>query len=514
LNQSSDKLLLANGKIFNYQSHDAVYIENGRIKEIGDSHTLFRNHTNVQATDLNGALLLPGLGDAHMHMAVGGKSLGVINLVGMNFGQVIKTLQAAVDNGKEEWIVAFNWNRSLCALDVKKLNEVKTNLPIIVHAVDLHSCCCSQIALDRAGIDRSTPDPQNGKIIRDSSGKPNGNLMESASDPVTALVPPPSNEQWRKHILDAQNHLLSLGLTSVSEVLQPELEKLYWGMDREDNLILNIDGWRRIESWNGEPPVAAGNRFRVQTLKLFLDGAFGSRTAALNEPYNDDPTQNGLLFFDDDKLLETLIPAVEAGWRLAIHALGDKAVSQACRVLAQLPQTGINSKHRIEHAQFISADGVDELIRSGAIISIQPVHLLDDIEWLPGRLGTERCRRMFVWKSILEAGGTLAIGSDWPVASPNPLLNLHVAINRCGFHEDKESTFDNNEALSPIEAVKAITEGWASATGMPKNHGTIEEGAVADLTVISGYDTSLQDWSDAVVEMTICEGRVVYSRAS
>lgn len=512
MSQSQHKLLFTNCFPFGNDSCDAVYIEDGTIREIGDSSTLAAKYNTVQVTDLSGALLLPGLGDAHMHMAVGGKSLSVTNLAGLNLEQSLEKLQAANDESDNGWIVAFNWNRSRYHLDLDKLDMVKTELPIVVHAVDLHSCCCNSIALKRAGIDSTTPNPENGKIIRDVRGNPNGNLMESASSMVSSLVPPPSSDQWRNHILEAQDYLLSLGLTSVSEVLQPELEELFWELDREGKLILNIDGWRRTEVWNGAPPPPIGGRFKVRTLKLFLDGAFGSRTAALNEPYCDDPSESGLLFFDDDKLLKKLTPAVEAGWKLAIHALGDKAVSQACRVLEQLPRLTDNGCHRIEHAQFISEDGVNELINSNAVISIQPVHLPDDREWIPDRLGAERCKRTFVWNSIVEAGGRIVLGSDWPVASPDPLLNLHIAINRCGFGQERDSTFESREALSPTEAIRAMTEGWAVAAGIPQHYGTLKVGSIADLTAVSGFDRNLRDWSKAVVDMTVCRGRIVFSR--
>ncbi len=509
---NNPELLLIGCRFYgDHGDSDAVHIKDGKIVDIGKSDQLRLVVGDVEMMDIHGSLVLPGLGDAHVHMAFGGKSLEIINVGGLNLSKLSEKLRSENDPFGPEWMVAFNWDRSLVALDTKILDKIVKDRPIIIHAKDLHSCCCNSLALNKAEITADTKDPHDGTIEHYTDGTPNGNLFEGASDLITALISSPTDEMWRNYILKAQNYILSLGVTAVGEVLPPDAERIYWMLDAENKLILEIDGWRRIEVWNGKPPPKDGNRFRVRTLKIFLDGAFGSRTASLHEPYSDALDRDGLQFYSDDVLYQRLLPAVEAGWRLAIHALGDKALTQAIKVLERLPYNPLLGPHRIEHAQLLTEGGVEELLKSRAVISIQPIHLLDDRRWLPARLGTYRCQRAFVWRSIIEAGGTVAIGTDWPVIDPNPLLNIHTAINRCGFNEKPDSHFAEEEALSPEQAINSATHGWAKAAGMVETRGLIKLGQTADFTVVSGVQDDLQDWSDTKVDMTICKGKIVFN---
>ncbi|MDP8229352.1 MAG: amidohydrolase family protein [Candidatus Electryoneaceae bacterium] len=518
----ANDLLLTGGRVFGGtqwnqpQWNEAVFVKQGHIVAVGGSDDLRRALGDVREIDLSGNLLLPGLGDAHIHMMLGGKSFGMLDLGGMSLDQIrqeLRQVALSASDIKDQWVIAFNWDRSYCPFDASILDEIVPDVEVIVYGKDLHCCCCNTKALETAGITTMNFDPVGGVIECDERQRPTGMLYEAAVGMMDKFVSKPSAGILRLNILDAQEHLLSLGLTAVSEVLEIGAEKLFRQLDHEGELILEVDGWRRIEQWDGQSvPPLDGNRFRVRTLKIFLDGSFGSNTAALNDPYQDAPDKDGILFYTDNELEERLLPAVQAGWRLAMHAIGDKAVAQACRVLQRLPHVEFSGSHRIEHAQLLPDNGVDLFLQSRAIASIQPIHLLDDQRWLRDRLGVDRIRRSFVWRSLIDSGVTLAMGTDWPVASSDPLLNIHTAINRCGFGDEPNPDFDITEAILPHTAIRVATFGWATAAGVSDRRGVIEPEYSADFTVVSGVSDDLRDWSRAQVVMTICRGKVVFQK--
>lgn len=505
---------MAGGPDSSPEWHQAVLIDNGKVAALGNAEEMQRSHSHARKIDLNGARVFPGFADAHLHMAVGGRSLSSLDLNGGEWDTVSKLLldTSGSDRGYlGPWIVAFNWDSYRCDLSADLLDRLLPGTPIVIHTRDLHSCCCSTEALRIAGIDRKTSNPPGGSISRDEMSNPTGRLYESAKTLLDSFVPKPEREANHRFIIRAQEYLLSLGLTAVSEVIEHEHEDIYRQLDRNGELKIEIDGWRRIEHWDGiTSPPDPGNRLQINTLKVFLDGAFGSHTAALFSPYNDLPDRSGVLFYVSEELQSLLRKAVDAGWRLAIHAIGDRAVSQAISALKELPvlETG---PHRIEHLQLLPEDGIDALSDLSVVASVQPVHFLDDRNWLAGRIGAERCERSFKWRSLANAGITLAFGSDWPVASPDPLQNIHTAINRCGFNEIPDLAFLSGEAVDPINSIRSTTHGWAVASGTTNRRGVIAPGMDADFTVVSGLSEDLVDWSDSRVEMTICQGEVVYA---
>jgi len=526
-NPDLSNLLVRGGKIFGGPAPaapewcEAVLVREGKVTAVGGSDELRSEAGEIREVDLDGALLLPGLCDAHMHMASGGASIGKVVLAGLDLTGVQQALrEAATDWRKGEtswnktcdWIEATNWEPARCRLEASVLDQITSERPLLVFSRDRHSCCCNSAALKLTGITADTPDPPGGAIGRSSGSRPNGLLYENAIGLVVAALPESDTATWRRFILEAQEYLLSLGLTAVSEVLTSGTETVFRDLDRSGELILDIDGWLRIENWStGEPPPPDGDRFHLRTIKLLLDGAFGSGTAALEQPFTDSPDSNGMLLYSDEELIELVLPAVKASWRLALHSIGDRAVAQACRILARLPRVD-SAPHRIEHVQLLPEEGIQSLVRSGATASVQPVHLIDDQPWLPLRIGAERCRRSFVWRSLLDAGVTVALGSDWPIASADPLLNLHAAINRCGFNQEPQPDFDLAEALPPYDAVRAATHGWAAAAGGQGHRGSIVPGQTADFTAVAGVSEDLRDWSGAEVTMTFCQGKAVFQK--
>lgn len=492
---------------------EAVLFENGIICAVGKNADLRDAAADAEIIDIGGSILFPGFCDAHLHLAAGGHSLELPNLLNLADDQVRTCLASALgsDPGKiRSWLQAFNLDPTSSKIDASWLDRHFPGAAIILHQVDLHGCCCSSEALRRAGIDASTPDPPGGKIGHDSAGETNGFLYESAISRVSSLVPPQTETDREQSILRAQRFMLQSGITAVSEVLSTDNVEIYNRLDEAGKLLIRVNGWIRYEDWDGaSSPPPPGDRFHIDTLKFFLDGSFGSRTAALQDPYEEDDSSRGILFKSDSELGELIQKAQERGWKTAVHAIGDRAVSQVFRVLQEIPaRDGII--HRIEHLQLAPAEGVEPYRNLRVIASIQPIHLLDDQKWLIDRIGTERCRRSFPWRSLLDNNIPLALGSDWPVADPNPLRNLHTVINRCDFNREVIPELNQPETLHPHQAIQAITSGWAEGASLSRLRGRISTGMEADFTAVSGLNDDLKDWSSARVEMTVTRGEIRY----
>ncbi len=518
MTENNKKVLFTNGKVFGGSRwnepvwFETVFVENGIIKNLGNYDELKDRVQQRDIIDLNGCVLLPGLCDAHLHMAAGGGFLELVDLGGMDRNQTKKALLAA-DKGRrgKEWITALNWDADNCELNARILDKWLPNRKILIFRRDIHSCCCSLAALKAANITRNTQAPEFGTIGRDAEGNPNGILYEKAIGLVSGLIPEPDRNDIRRHILNAQKHFLKSGLTAVSECLNDGAEDIFWELDAGGELILDIDAWLRIDAWDGvSRPPAPERRFRLNTIKLFLDGTFGSRTAALLQPYENSESC-GSLQYEDLELRDILNNITAKGWRAAMHAIGDRAVDQALRICAEVSKPD-KGGHRIEHIQMLPPEYLRKAKKADIIASVQPVHLLDDRKWLHKRIGFDRCQHVFRWNSLLKNKIPLALGSDFPVASPDPLQNIHIAINRAGFGEKPNEEFDAAEALDPVSAIRAASYGWAVAAALEDERGAIHPGRTADFTVIDGLDEGMRDWSNASAEMTVCDGEVCCRR--
>jgi predicted amidohydrolase YtcJ len=447
-----------------------------------------------------------------MHMAAGGRSLGLTDLSGMNRQHIREALTRAHphDDTNTSWIEAFNWDENPSSrLDAAYLEACCPGRPLIVHKRDLHGCCCNISALRVAGILEIGCDTSSEYIGCDESGAPNGMLYEDAIGLVVGKKPAITDEERREFILRARDHLLRQGLTAVSEVLDSGYESIFRQLDEEGQLILDIDGWKRFENWDHISRPHRGDHFRVETIKIFLDGSFGSKTAAMLEPFSDG-SGSGTLFYTDNELLEIARETTAYGWRLAIHAIGDRATQQVVRFLAKAPKPK-SGYHRIEHMQQLPPGDFRELVETRAVVSFQPIHIFDDQIWLPDRIGADRCRRSFIWRSLAEAGIPLASGTDWPVAPVDPLLGLQASIHRARIGQQPHPAFLYTEALEPWQAIRAATHGYAIAANRTSERGAIQAGLSADLTVVSGVDESLTDWSSTKVRMTVCRGKIVHT---
>jgi predicted amidohydrolase YtcJ len=338
----------------------------------------------------------------------------------------------------------------------------------------------SSRALAEVGIDAATPDPEGGVIVRGrASREATGILLERARDMALDRLPEAKVEERRWAVEAGLERLRGVGVTSVEDVTAPWALEAYAGLRETGRLTARVSAWLPLEH-DREEAEALRRRFpaddstlAVGTLKVFLDGTLGSRTAAVLEPYADDPPNRGDLRVDPAWLGEQVVRADADGWAVAMHAIGDRAVRLAVDVLEALPARSRPRPHRIEHVQMIAERDRARMAACGAVASIQPVHYAEDRPWIERRLGPDRAAAAYPWRSLISRGVPLAIGTDWPVAPLDPLRGLHAAVQ------------ERPEALTLEQAWRAYTLGPARAAGRDVELGTLEPGCCADLVVLS-----------------------------
>jgi predicted amidohydrolase YtcJ len=413
-----------------------------------------------------------------------------------------------------------NWDTP--ALPTRGLIDAITgDTPVFVTRYDLHMALANSAALARAGVVRTTPDPPGGAIVRDEAGDPTGILKDTAMRFVSRVVPPPSQVERARVASSALRHLAALGITSVQD-MNPEFEDIeaYAVLARRGELTARIGAAPLLSEWierGGAPTDNAGAFLRVGAVKGFADGSLGSTTAYFFAPYLDAPETSGLLG-DEMQSLERvrarLIEADRAGQQLRIHGIGDRAVSILLDLFEQVVQANgpRDRRLRIEHAQHVAAGDFDRFAGLGVIASVQPYHLIDDGRWAEKRIGAERAKRTFAFRTFLDRGVPLAFGTDWPVAPANPMLGLYAATTRATVDGLRPGGWVPEQRISMAEAIEAYTLGAAYADFQEHEKGSIAPGKLADLVVLDGDPLTLAPEAvrDVRVEMTVVGGRVVY----
>lgn len=502
--------------------------------------------------------VLPGLIDAHGHVVGLGMSLDRIDLRGARgvaevADRIRERLRSDAAGGSVRgWIVGRGWDQNLFSPPQlptvaarHALDAVTEGRPMLLRRIDGHAVWVNSELLRRAGITGSTPDPEGGRILRDTQGEPTGVLVDNAMSLAERLLPSPTRQDIESAILAAGEHLAARGLTAVHEMgVSPEALAVYRQLAEEGRLPLRIFAYHedpiptalarypRSGAYQAEllrlgqrlgPPETLG-RFALRGIKLYMDGALGSRGAALMASYSDEPSHSGLLLAPPEHIEEMARWAVlyGRGYQIATHAIGDRANNL---VLSAYEQAGVRAdrdlRFRIEHAQVISRTDLERrrFQRLGVIASIQPSHATSDMGWATARLGAERILGAYAWRSLLLSGARLCAGSDFPVEEADPRLGLHAAITRTDEKGHPAGGFQPQERLSLGEALRLFTVDAAYAAFAEDSIGQIRVGRRADLTVLSGrLDSYLgggpapQDLISRAVLMTIIDGQPVFDR--
>jgi predicted amidohydrolase YtcJ len=529
----------------------ALAIANGKILAAGtEAEVLKLKGPKTQVIDLHGAFAMPGFNDAHTHMGEAGRQKLSVNLVGVHslaeMQQRIRIYVATAPPGS--WIQGGGWDQTLWA-DGKlpsrtDLDAVTAGHPAIFRRVDGHMAAANSAALTAAGITATTPDPSGSKIDRDASGDPNGILREAGANAlVFSKIPPPTIEQRRQAYTVAIADVLANGVTSVQDNSDWEDFLALEELEHTNKLHLRVAEWLAFDT-----PLDVLKQRRAShpsddlllhltQLKGYMDGSLGSRTAALEEPYSDDSGNSGLPRYDQDKLNQMAAERAMAGFQLGFHAIGDRANTMALNAFGVADQVAnlppLPSEHgpdayvvtrsepgaapppgalrfRIEHAQVLLPGDFDRFEKEGVIASMQPSHLLTDMKWATDRLGPERIKYAYAWKSFLDHHVVLAFGTDYPVELINPFRGLYSAITRK--NEAGTQTFEPQEKISLNEAIYAYTQASAFGEFREKVKGRLEPGFLADLIVLDRDITtaSPQELLHTKVLRTMINGETVY----
>jgi predicted amidohydrolase YtcJ len=461
----------------------------------------------TRVIDLRGRTVVPGLADAHLHLtSLGARRLGVDLAGAGSIADVRERVRRAVaGRPRSEWILGGGWDQNRWGASgfptASDLDGVSPEHPVVLHRIDGHALWANSRAMQLAGVDAGTRAPAGGEVIR-RDGKPTGVFIDNAMELIDAKVPSLTPAQVRSSLLSAQWECLAAGLTQVHDmgVSRAELEALR-ELDRRGELRLRV--YALLDG--GDPALPAllragriaGSRLTVRGVKLFVDGALGSRGALLLAPYSDDPGNSGL-FVTRPEVLEARIRAAgRAGFQVATHAIGDRANRIVLELYERVLGPGARAaRPRVEHAQVLAPEDLGRFSRSGIIASMQPTHATSDGPWAGKRLGTARLDGAYAWRSLLASGAVIAAGSDAPVEEVSPVAGLQAAIARPGWPPAQR--------MAPLEALAAFTVGAAYASFREHEAGRVAPGYLADLTVLDRSPLT----AGARVELTIIAGSV------
>ncbi len=531
--QSAD-LILFNGHLISQDNAitgpqpTALAVANGRIITLGtDARILLHKTKQTTAIDLNGAVLVPGFNDSHCHLYGLGKALSEIDLNGTASPQEVTAIIASAHsaNPGQSWLQGRGWDQNDWTdqqYPTKAIiDEVVKDRPVLVRRVDGHAALANSKALELAGIDKNTPDPEGGQILRDENGDPTGLLIDNGVALVRAIIPQPETKEIARRVSLAIEHCHRYGITGVHEAGVSWQRVQYYKMLADaGHLNLRIYGLlddvpETLEAGFAHGPIfTADDILTVRAVKLYADGALGSRGARLLEDYCDHAGHRGLYVTDLDHLREASLRAVEAGFQVGTHAIGDAANRTMLDIFQEL-KTSHNPQDprwRIEHSQIISPADIPRFAELGVIAAMQPVHCTSDMDWAGERLCQERLGGAYAWKSLLESGAHLCFGTDFPVERVDPLAGLFSARTRTHHDGRPQGGWQAQEILDGATALELYTAGSAYAAFMENKLGRLKTGYIADFTVLNGNPVTCQP--DELLEMkvlwTIVDGEVVY----
>ena len=502
----------------------------GRVIAVGSEKDTAARLPDAQHIDAQGKTLLPGLIDAHGHVFELGEIASGVDLFGATSlgGAVRAVAEFSRAHPKNAWIVGYGWNQEVWKLGrfptAAELDAVVNDRPVLLHRVDAHASWVNTKALEMAGINKDTPDPAGGKIERDANGKPTGVLVDSAMELVNKVVPLPTPAQARGTLDNALTALAKVGLTSVHDAgIKVAQDDLY--RDYADHGKLTTRVYAMIGDTAGdfdelakEGPLKsyANDVYALAAVKLYSDGALGSRGAALMSPYSDMPSTKGLLFYPNDEMLSKMNKAMKAGYQVNIHAIGDAGNRQILDAYAQLIPKYNNAplRHRIEHAQVVALDDIPRFKKLGVIPSMQPTHATSDQNMAEHRVGPERIKGAYAWRTFLDQGSKIACGSDFPVESPNPFEGLHAAVTRQNNAGVPAGGWYKNQAMTMNEAFRCFTLDAAYAANQENVIGSLEPGKWADFILIDRdiFKVAPEQIGKTVVLQTWMGGKRVYKK--
>jgi predicted amidohydrolase YtcJ len=530
----SASLIVTNAAVYTVDKQqpkaEAVAVIGDRVVAVGSRADidLWRG-PQTKVIDAGGKLLLPGFNDAHVHFIQGGAQLEQVQLTdAATPEEFAKRIAAQVKKTpKGEWILGGRWDETKWPkqeLPTKDLvDPITGDTPIFVERYDGHEALANSAAMKLAGIDAKTPEVPGGVIMRNANGNPTGIFKDAAMTLMFKAIPPMTHEQRLRAARGSLKHAASLGVTSVQH-MNPEFAdvRAYSELAEKGELTTRIYAAPMETDWRDQAKVgirhAWGSSYlRLGAVKGYADGSLGSRTAYMFEPFTDDPGNHGLLsdeMHPPSAMRDRLMQADAAGLQLRVHAIGDRAISMMLDIFAEIEKEHgyHDQRFTIEHAQHTAQKDFERFAKLHVIASMQPYHAIDDGRWAERRLGHERARYSYAWRSFLDHGVSLAFGTDWPVAPLDPMLGLYAAVTRATLDGKKPGGWIPEEKITLPEAIEAYTTGAAFAEFQEKEKGSITPGKLADMVIVGDniFDLKPEAIRNVKVKITIVGGKVVY----
>lgn len=535
--QSRADLILLNGKVWTVNPKqpeaEAVACIGNTIVAVGTTSEIKAwAGEKTRIIDLAGKRVVPGFNDAHLHFYSGGANLSSVQLrtaqSDKEFAERIRAFAARIP--KARWITGGDWDHEAWTpphLPTRSMiDDATPENPVFVNRLDGHMALANSQALRLAGITRETADPPGGTIVRDAHGEPTGILKDAAMDPVYRVLPDASQGEILEAVRAAVRSAAENGVTSVQDMsASPDVLAAYQNLLSRNELTVRIYGFQPLASWERQASVGLRAGFGNEKLKIggmkgFADGSLGSTTAYFFSPYDDAPLTSGLPseeMIPESKMLANIIGADSAGLQIAIHAIGDRAN----RIVLDMFDRAVkhngarDRRFRIEHAQHLQKQEIASFAHQSVIASMQPYHAIDDGRWAEKRIGAERAKGAYAFRSLLDAGVTLAFGSDWSVAPMDPLMGIYAAVTRSTLDGKHPNGWIPEQKITVAEAIAASTLGPAFASFDERIKGSIETGKLADMVVLSDDILHLKPslLNTVKVVMTIFDGHVIYDRS-
>lgn len=531
-------LLLVNGKVWTVNRAkpevQALAVRSGRIIALGRSAEVRRlAGPRTRVIDLGGARVVPGFYDSHVHLLGSGLRLAQVALKdARDEAEFARRLQAFDQRlPRDRWMLGGEWDHDRTFAgrlpNADLLDRYVTSRPVLLRRYDGHMAVANSRALELAGIRAETPDPPGGVIYRKpGSRQPSGLLRDNAMDLVARHIPPTTREEMAEAVRAALAEARRVGVTSVQDMdgsdgpTRRRLLDLYRDLARSGRLTVRIDLRWPLASWRelAERIVKEGHGdawVHLGGVKGFVDGSLGSSTARMFEPYLHEPGSTGLYVTPLGRLREDIQGADRAGLSVAVHAIGDRANAELLDIFAEVSRANgpRDRRFRIEHAQHLRPQDYERFRELGVIASMQPYHVIDDGRWAEGRIGPRRCASSYAFRSLLDAGGKVAFGSDWSVAPLNPLLGIDAAVNRRTLDGKHPQGWFPAQRISVAEAIEAYTAASAFAAFQEKQRGSLATGNLADLVVLSRdilAERERDHIADTRVLLTLVGGKVVH----
>jgi predicted amidohydrolase YtcJ len=507
----------------NAQRVTAIAVGDHQIVAIGDDATVLRQkQPGTKLIDLQGDFVMPGLNDAHVHLGFAGRTKLAVDLTGStSLAEMLRRVSvAAAAAPAGEWLLGGGWDHTLWATKTlptrQDLDTVTGGHPAFFVRVDGHIAVANSAALTLAGVSNQTPSPSGGQLDHNAESNLTGIIREdSAQELIKRHIPPPSHDLRRRAILLALQDATANGVTSVQDNSDWDDFLVYQELEREARLPIRISEWL---SFNDPIDLLVAHRaahpagdrmLHTGMLKGFMDGSLGSRTAALLSPYSDDPGNSGLPRYQQAQLDAMTKERAAAGFQIGFHAIGDRAVEMALDAFAAANDSAAR-RDRIEHSQVVNPRDIPRYKAMGIVASMQPSHLLTDMNWAPARLGTQRSRYAYAWKAFLDAGVPLAFGTDYPVEPITPFRGIYAGVTRS--NEAGTSSYFPQDKLTIGEVLRAYTQGSAYAEFADGYKGQLIPGYVADFVVLDRDLTKVAapEILKTHVLRTVVDGRVVY----